>query len=172
MKPYRPNVGICLFNSDGQVFCGRCWSDGPEIVLPGQEWQMPQGGIDENEDIERAARRELQEETGITDVRVIAATDDWWHYDFPPYDGPAHGLDRFRGQRQKWVAMHYLGDGAEIDISRPNGTAPAEFTAWTWYDLPSLVDQVVSYKRPIYHRVAAAFGPLAPRERGNRNEQT
>ena len=101
--PYRPNVGIALFNRAGLVFAGRSHAAGPERIEPGFEWQMPQGGIEPDEEIVSAARRELAEETRVTSVSLLAATDEWWAYDFPPYDGPPHKLSVFRGQRQTLI---------------------------------------------------------------------
>ena len=88
-KPYRPNVGIALFSPEGRVLIGRRFrDDGPEIVLPGLEWQMPQGGIDPGENPREAVMRELWEETGVADADYLGETG-WMAYDFPPYDGPA-----------------------------------------------------------------------------------
>jgi putative (di)nucleoside polyphosphate hydrolase len=87
-KPYRPNVGIALFNADGQVLIGRRFrDDGPEIVLPGLEWQMPQGGIDADENPREAVMRELWEETGVKQADHLGETG-WMTYEFPAYDGP------------------------------------------------------------------------------------
>ena len=87
-KPYRPNVGIALFNPSGQVLIGRRFrDDGPEIILPGLEWQMPQGGIDAHENPRDAVMRELWEETGAVSAEHLGETD-WMNYEFPPYDGP------------------------------------------------------------------------------------
>src|SRR5918992_3440877 len=93
---YRPNVGIALFNAQGRVLIARRFQDdGPEIILPGHEWQMPQGGIDPDEDPRKAAFRELWEETGVVSAEYLAETD-WLTYEFPPYDGPPHRLGIYR----------------------------------------------------------------------------
>src|SRR6201746_538007 len=104
-KPYRPNVGIALFNAEGYVLIGRRFrDDGPEIILPGLEWQMPQGGIDEQENTRDAVMRELWEETGVSSADYLGETD-WLAYDFPPFDGPqSHRLPQIRGQRPKKCA--------------------------------------------------------------------
>ncbi|CAN7664054.1 RNA pyrophosphohydrolase [Bosea sp. LjRoot90] len=159
--PYRPNVGIVLFNEAGLVFAGRGRSSGPEIVEPGLDWQLPQGGIDEDEDIVAAARRELVEETGIASASLLAVTSEWWSYEFPPYAGPPHKLAAFRGQRQRWVAFRFAGTEAEIDISRPNGDEPAEFSEWAWLPLAAMPDRVVSFKRSTYRKLARSFAEFA-----------
>ncbi len=160
-KPYRPNVGIALFSRAGQVWAGFGRSAGPEIVAPGHEWQMPQGGIEADEEIVAAARRELAEETGARAVALLAVTPDWIAYDFPPYDGPPHRLDRWRGQRQRWVAFRFLGEDGDFDLSRPNDGAPPEFSRWAWKPLAEMPALATPHKRAVYAQVAAAFAPFA-----------
>jgi len=161
-KPYRPNVGIALFNPSGHVLIGRRFrDDGPEIILPGLEWQMPQGGIDEHEDPRAAVRRELWEETGVTQADYLGETD-WLTYEFPPYDGPvSHRLARFRGQRQKWFALRFTGRDAEIDPLMPRNDQPAEFDRWRWERLDRVADIVVPFRREVYRRVALSFATFA-----------
>ena len=159
--PYRPNVGIALFNPAGLVFAGRALGDGPERVRPGLEWQMPQGGIDPAEDVVAAARRELWEETGIAAVSLLALTQAWWPYEFPPYAGPWHRLCAYRGQTQRWVAFRFEGEDEAVDVTRvPEGHTP-EFADWAWVPLASLPDRAMPHKRQNYRRVLEVFGRFA-----------
>ena len=115
--PYRPNVGIMVLNGDNKVWIGhRANKQGTEYALSDTFWQMPQGGIDADEDPEPAALRELYEETGISTVSLLEATPDWIHYDFPP-GIPAKIGKKYRGQKQKWFAYRFLGDSSEIRIN-------------------------------------------------------
>ena len=157
-KPYRPNVGIALFNAQGRVFIAKRFKDdGPEIILPGLEWQMPQGGIDPNEDPRPAAVRELYEETGVTSVEYLGETPDWMTYEFPPYNGPPHRLAVFRGQRQKWFAYRFTGDEREIVVTNwRNGQEP-EFDQWRWETLERVPELVVPFRREVYAAVAREF---------------
>lgn len=161
-KPYRPNVGIALFNATGHVLIGRRFrDDGPEIILPGLEWQMPQGGIDPNENPRDAVMRELWEETGVTHAHYLGEAE-WLTYDFPPYDGPpTHRLARFRGQRQKWFALRFTGHDDEIDPLAVRNGQPAEFDQWRWERLDRVVDLVVPFRRDVYLHVAVAFAAFA-----------
>ena len=144
-KPYRPNVGIALFNASGQVLIGRRFrDDGPEIILPGLEWQMPQGGIDADENPRDAVMRELWEETGAVSAEHLSETD-WMTYEFPPYDGPpTHRLAKFRG--------HPL---------TPRNGQPAEFDQWRWERLDRVADLVVPFRREVYRTVAKLFAKFA-----------
>ena len=160
-KPYRPNVGIALFNAAGRVLIGhRFRDDGPEIVLPGLDWQMPQGGIDEGEDPRQAVMRELWEETGAVSAAYLAETD-WMTYEFPPHDDPSHRLAKFRGQRQKWFALRFTGRDAEIDPLTPRNGQPAEFDQWRWERLDRVADLVIPFRRDIYRAVATQFAEFA-----------
>jgi putative (di)nucleoside polyphosphate hydrolase len=161
-KPYRPNVGIALFNAAGHVLIARRFKDdGPEVIYPGLEWQMPQGGIDANEDPRPAAQRELYEETGVTSVEYLGETADWMTYEFPPYDGPPHRLAVFRGQRQKWFAFRFLGPDSEITVAEVRNDQPVEFDAWRWEPLANVAELVVPFRREVYQQVAKAFAQFA-----------
>ncbi len=157
-KPYRPNVGICLINKESLVWFGKSSTAGPEIVSPGREWQMPQGGIEEAEDLVEAAKRELWEETGAKSVELIAATDEWWTYEFPEnYKATGHKLDRFRGQKQKWVAFQFVGADHEFNITADHTDEPQEFLDWRWMSATEALDFTVDFKIEQYRRVFLAF---------------
>ncbi|THD54806.1 MAG: RNA pyrophosphohydrolase [Bradyrhizobium sp.] len=161
-RPYRPNVGIALFNTSGRVLIGRRFrDDGPEIILPGLEWQMPQGGIDVGENPRDAVMRELWEETGVAYADYLGETD-WLHYEFPPFAGPAsHRLAIFRGQRQKWFALRFTGTDAEIDPLTSRNGQPPEFDQWRWERLDLVADLVVPFRRDVYRAVARSFAAFA-----------
>jgi putative (di)nucleoside polyphosphate hydrolase len=158
--PYRPCVGVMVINRDGLVFVGRRADMPGEPEGDGQWWQMPQGGIDEGEAPSLAALRELHEETGIRTATIIGETRDWLVYDLPPQlIGVAWG-GKFRGQRQKWFAVRFLGKDAEIDIG-PRDGHQAEFEAWRWAPVEDLVRTIVPFKRDVYSAVVNELGRLA-----------
>jgi putative (di)nucleoside polyphosphate hydrolase len=155
---YRPNVGIALFNAQGLVLIARRFrDDGPEIILPGHEWQMPQGGIDPNEDPLTAAKRELYEETGVTRADYLGETSDWMSYDFPPHTGTSGRFTQFRGQRQKWFALRFCGHDRDIDVVAKRTPDEVEFDAWRWERLDRVAALVVPFRRRVYEQVALQF---------------
>jgi putative (di)nucleoside polyphosphate hydrolase len=156
---YRPCVGIMLLNKQGLVFIGRRRKQ--RLKIPGHEWQMPQGGIDQGEDPQEAARRELYEETNVSSTRLLAEAPDWYFYDVPQDMAKPSWKGRYQGQRQKWFALAFEGDDAEIDITAPAGGAHAEFDAWRWENMDRLRDLIVPFKRPVYESVIAIFRHLA-----------
>jgi putative (di)nucleoside polyphosphate hydrolase len=158
--PYRACVGIMLLNRSGRVFIGRR-SDGPEHVDATHAWQMPQGGVDPDEDPWRAALRELYEETNVRSVERLGAIEEWLTYDIPSdIIGRAWG-GKYRGQKQKWFAMRFTGDEREIDTAHPGGGHKPEFLAWRWEPMANLPALVVPFKRKVYEEVVAKFSKFA-----------
>ena len=151
--PYRPNVGAVLFNAAGRVFVGRR----ADQALAGA-WQLPQGGVDEGEDPRAAVMRELREEVGTANATIIGEHPDWLTYDLPPeLVGRAFG-GRFRGQRQRWFALRFLGEDSEIRLDLDKHP---EFDAWRWVELAELPGLAVAFKRPIYEVLTRSFARFA-----------
>ena len=157
--PYRLCVGVMLLNGQGQVFVGRRADrpDAPEGV--GTWWQMPQGGLDEGEEPEAAARRELEEETGVRSARFIARTRGWHLYDLPAELVGVAWEGRYRGQKQMWFAARFEGEESEIDLG-PREGQEQEFDAWRWVTVAELPGLVVPFKRKVYASVIRELGPL------------
>lgn len=145
-KPYRRGVGIVLVNARGQVFVAE------RIDTPGA-WQMPQGGIDRDETPRAAALRELHEETGAVQAKIVAVTRSWLRYDLPAELQAKVWKGKFRGQEQKWFLMKFTGRDEDIDIA----TKHPEFGAWKWIKFEDLPKMIVGFKRDIYQQVVAAF---------------
>lgn len=159
--PYRPCVGLCVFNPAGRVFIGRRLG-GPEHVDATHSWQMPQGGIDAGEDPFAAALRELYEETSIRSVEKLGEVTDWLAYDLPGRIAGEAWKGRYRGQTQKWYAFRFTGRETEIEIARPGGGAfKPEFIDWRWEEIDRVVDLVIPFKRPVYQQVANSFRRFA-----------
>lgn len=149
--PYRPCVGIMLINGDGNVFVGR------RIDQTVEGWQMPQGGIDDGETPVEAGLRELEEEIGTRKAVFLREMSGWLAYDLPHHllGVALHG--RYRGQRQKWIAMRFIGEDSDINIA----TAEPEFGQWKWLAMEALPRLIVPFKRDTYSQVIAAFQDLA-----------
>jgi putative (di)nucleoside polyphosphate hydrolase len=149
--PYRPCVGIMLFNPDGKVFVGK------RIDQTVEGWQMPQGGIDKGESPKEAALRELQEEVGTDKAQIIGEMQDWITYDLPAHLVGVAFHGKYKGQRQKWFALRFTGRDEDINLT----THEPEFCAFQWVDLQTLPGLIVPFKREAYKRVIAAFKNLA-----------
>ena len=142
--PLRIGVGIVLLNNENKVFVGK------RIDNPANSWQMPQGGVDINEDFLHAAKRELEEETSIRSVEVIKELNEWLTYDLPKsLLGKLWG-GKYRGQKQKWFIMKFLGKNDEINIK----TKKPEFLDWKWIKPSDLPKIAVDFKLNIYKKMA------------------
>jgi len=160
--PYRPCVGVALFDRTGRVWAGRRADAPDEAEGAGTWWQMPQGGLDGDEDPYKGALRELYEETSIRNVSLIREVPGWLTYDLPvELIGQSWG-GRYRGQKQKWFALRFEGKEGEIDVLHPGGGKhKAEFSEWRWKRLAELPKLVVPFKRAAYAEVAEAFKDIA-----------
>ena len=147
--PYRANVGLMVLNKSGDVFVAQ------RLEHYANAWQMPQGGIDPGEDARAATLRELKEETGITrdKVTIVAETDGWITYELPADLIPKLWNGKYRGQKQKWFLLRFLGEDIDINIE----TEEPEFSAWKWIAPSALPDVIVPFKRDVYVAVLEAF---------------
>ena len=147
--PYRPGVGVLLMNPARNVFVGQ------RLDSTLEAWQMPQGGIDPNEDPSTAALRELEEETGVAQrlVRITRETPDWHYYDLPDDMIGTIWKGRYCGQKQKWFTLDFLGDDKDVNIA----TLHPEFRAWRWAAPEELVDMAVPFKRDLYSDVLTSL---------------
>lgn len=140
---YRLNVGICLINHEGLIFAAQ------RIDTPGPYWQMPQGGVDENEEPLQAALRELKEEIGTNSAHLLYEFPQWFTYDLPlDLQGKLWG-GNFKGQKQKWFLFQFQGTDSDINLA----TAHPEFSHWAWMPARELLEKVIPFKKAIYEQV-------------------
>ncbi len=154
--PYRPCVGMLLLNGEDKVFVGRridTAKEGDNI------WQMPQGGIDKGETPEAAVLREMEEEIGTGKAEIIAESRQWLHYDLPDHLVGKVWKGKYRGQKQRWFALRFLGQDADIDLA----TEHPEFDAWQWVELEDVPGLVIPFKRDTYRAVVSEFRELLGR---------
>lgn len=147
---YRLGVGVMLINSDKKVFVGQ------RVDRFSDAWQMPQGGINEGEDPLAAALRELEEETGINDVEVVAQTADWINYDLPRELIPELWGGKYKGQKQLWYLMRINGGDDKINLQ----TEVPEFVKWKWVEPSVLPDIIVEFKKDLYSFLVNYFQPF------------
>lgn len=147
--PYRPCAGVMLLNEERKIFVGQ------RLDSASDAWQMPQGGIDPGEDAEAAALRELGEETGIAPhlAEIVARSKGEHLYDLPPHLMGKMWGGAYRGQRQTWFVMRFLGTDADVNIA----THHQEFRAWRWADPATLVEHIVPFKKELYANVLTEF---------------
>ena len=148
--PLRLGVGIALLNSDNKVFVGK------RIDNPVNFWQLPQGGVDNNEDLLSAANRELKEETSVKSVRLIKEIDNWLTYELPKNLLGKIWKGKYRGQKQKWFIMRFVGRKEEINIKTKN----AEFKEWKWINVNQLLNVVVNFKLDVYKSIVKELNIL------------
>ena len=141
--PLRTGVGIVVLNSENRVFVGKRKDN------PFDKWQMPQGGVESDEPLLSAMKRELKEETSIVNIEVLKEFDQWLEYELPKNLIGKIWKGKYRGQKQKWFIVRFTGKEKEIDIS----TKHPEFIEWKWVDVDLLPDLIVSFKKHIYEVV-------------------
>ena len=148
-EKYRACVGLMVINKKKEFFTGQ------RLDFKSNAWQMPQGGINDGENAESAAFRELEEETSIgkCDVQLIAESKNWIKYDLPSYLVPQLWNGKFKGQKQKWFLFSYLGQDKEINIE----TSEPEFSRWRWSSKEQLVKSIVPFKRDVYTTILDEF---------------
>tara|TARA_B100001287_G_scaffold5004_1_gene3824 strand:- start:5001 stop:5468 length:468 start_codon:yes stop_codon:yes gene_type:complete len=144
--PYRKGVGMMVFNDKKKIFVGK-------RIDNQTAWQMPQGGVDDNEDYEAAAKRELYEETGIQSIRIIRKSKEEYSYDLPEYLLGKIWKGKYIGQKQNWFLIKFLGPDSEINLNQKY----PEFCQWKWADIDELPRLIVPFKKKMYLSVIQEF---------------
>jgi len=143
LLPLRLGVGVIVLNNKNRVFVGK------RIDNPIDKWQMPQGGVNYGEDLTTAMKRELMEETGIKNIKILREIDGWSEYELPNYLLGKIWKGKYRGQKQKWFIVRFLGKDNEIDLE----TGKPEFIDWQWLDIENLPGVIVEFKKKVYEEL-------------------
>ena len=148
--PMRIGVGIVVINSKKQVFVAKRKDN------PVDKWQMPQGGVENGENLQSAMYRELLEETSISKIQILKELNYWLEYELPKNLVGIIWKGKYRGQRQKWFIVKYLGKDSEININTKN----PEFIEWKWLDIKKLTSVIVDFKKKVYEKLVIELEDL------------
>ena len=141
--PLRTGVGVIVLNNNNKVFVGKRKDN------PIDKWQMPQGGVNNNENFLNAMKRELDEETSIKNIEILKELDGWYEYELPKNLLGIIWKGRFRGQKQKWFVVRFIGKESEININ----TKHPEFSQWKWVEIDELSKIIVDFKKKVYEKL-------------------
>ena len=141
--PLRLGVGIIVLNKENKVFVGKRKDN------PTNKWQMPQGGVDRGENLVNAMKRELKEETSIRNIEILKELEGWTEYELPDYLLGKIWRGKYRGQKQKWFIVRFLGGDEEINLK----TTHPEFIEWQWLDIENLPSVIVHFKKKVYEKL-------------------
>ena len=141
--PLRLGVGIVVLNKENKIFVGK------RIDNPINKWQMPQGGVDRGENLVNAMKRELKEETSIGSIEILKELEGWTEYELPDYLLGKIWRGKYRGQKQKWFIVKFLGKDEEINLK----TTHPEFIEWQWLDIENLPSVIVHFKKKVYEKL-------------------
>ena len=141
--PLRIGVGVIVLNNKNKIFVGKRKDN------PVNKWQMPQGGVDKNENFLTAMKRELSEETSIKSIKIIKELDGWFQYELPENLVGIIWKGKFRGQKQKWFVVKFTGEESEINLK----TEHPEFIEWKWIKMDELPKVIVDFKKDVYEKI-------------------
>ena len=141
--PLRIGVGAIVLNSENKIFVGK------RADNPIDKWQMPQGGVDKGENFISAMKRELKEETSIQNIKILKQIDQWFEYELPKNLLGIIWKGKFRGQKQKWFIIRFIGNESEINLK----TKHPEFIEWKWIEVDDLTKVIVDFKKGVYKKL-------------------
>ena len=148
--PLRVGVGAIVINKENKIFVGK------RKDHPNNNWQMPQGGVNDGENLLSALRRELEEETSIKSIKILKELDDWTEYELPNYLLRKIWKGKYRGQKQKWFILKFTGADDEINLK----TGSPEFIEWKWVNPESLPKIIVHFKKKLYEKLLLKIKPF------------